>query len=36
MQRILILTQDPATARAVESVARVDGRVVRAEGTAER
>ncbi|MGE3962363.1 MAG: winged-helix domain-containing protein [Dehalococcoidia bacterium] len=36
MQRILILTQDPATARSVESVARVDGRVVRAEGTAER
>ena len=36
MQRILILTQDPATARVVESVARVDGRVVRAEATAER
>lgn len=36
MQRILILTQDPTTARAVESVARVDGRVVRAEATAER
>ena len=36
MQRILILTQDPGTARTVESVARVDGRVVRAESTAER
>ncbi len=36
MQRILVLTQDPATARVVESVARVDGRVVRAEATAER
>ena len=36
MQRILILTQDPVTARVVESVARVDGRVVRAEATAER
>lgn len=36
MQRILVLTQDPATARSVESVARVDGRVVRAEATAER
>jgi two-component system alkaline phosphatase synthesis response regulator PhoP len=36
MQRILILTQDPVTARVVESVARVDGRIVRAEATAER
>lgn len=36
MQRVLILTQDPATARAAESAGRVDGRVVRAEGSVER
>ena len=36
MQRILILTQDASTARAVESVARIDGRVARAEGNIER
>jgi two-component system, OmpR family, alkaline phosphatase synthesis response regulator PhoP len=36
MQRILLLTQDTATARALESVARIDGRVVRTEGTPER
>jgi two-component system, OmpR family, alkaline phosphatase synthesis response regulator PhoP len=36
MQRILILTQDAVTARAVESVARIDGHVARAEGNIER
>lgn len=36
MQRILTLTQDAATARAVESVARIDGRVARSEGNIER
>ena len=35
MQRILLLTQDPATARAVETAVRPDGRIVRTEGTTE-
>lgn len=35
MQKILLLTQDAATARAVESAARTDGRTVRVESNAE-
>lgn len=35
MQRILLLTQDAATARLVEAAARPDGRVVRVESNAE-
>ena len=36
MQRILILTQDPVTARTVEAIARIDGRVARAEASPEQ
>lgn len=36
MQRILLLTQDSSTARAVESAARPDGRVVRTEARTEQ
>ncbi len=36
MQRVLLLTQDDSTARAVEAAARPDGRVVRVEANAER
>lgn len=36
MQRILLLSQDPATARTVESAARRDGRTLRVEATSDR
>ena len=36
MQRVLVLSGNVETLRAVEAAARPDGRIVRAEGTAER
>jgi hypothetical protein len=36
MQRVLVLTADGEVLRAAEAAARPDGRVVRAEPTAER